>query len=361
MRRVSVIGTVGVPCTYGGFETLAENLVRYHAATQREERMTVYCEAAAYQEQPARFIDADLVYMPLKANGAQSVLYDSFSLLHALLRGVDVLLVLGVSGALVFPVVRLFSRARIITNVDGVEWKREKWSWLARLFLRLSEYMAVRWSHVVVADNQMISDYIAATYGSVCELIPYGGDHALMSVAKATDLHDLPGRYALALCRIEPENNVAMILQAFSEMPDEPLVFVGNWDSSDYGRNLRACYGEFPNLFLRDSVYDPGLLRWIRDHAWLYVHGHSAGGTNPSLVEMMHFGIPVIAYGCGFNRCTTEGAAGYFLSADGLLSEVQHLNSESVRVVGETMSEIARRRYRWVNVGRAYFELLEGQ
>ncbi|WP_257293943.1 DUF1972 domain-containing protein [Endozoicomonas sp. YOMI1] len=360
MKKIAIIGTVGVPGKYGGFETLADNLVCYHAFNHLPVSLTVYCEAAAYSKRPSRYLNADLKYIPLKANGIQSIPYDIFSLFWAVFRRTEVILLLGVSGALALPLVRLFSRARIFTNIDGIEWKREKWSSLAKLVLRLSEWAAVKWSHVVVADNQAIAEHVASTYGVPCKVIAYGGDHALATEPNpAGAASDLPVRYALALCRIEPENNVAMILDAFYSLPEQPLVFVGNWDKSDYGRELYKRYGDTPNLYLLDPVYDPGQLRCLRDSAWLYVHGHSAGGTNPSLVEMMHFGIPVIAYGCSFNRYSTEQSARYFLSAEELQNQLLTLDNDTSYAIGKRMVEIARRRFTWAEIGRAYFELMD--
>ena len=358
-RRYAILGTVGVPGTYGGFETLAENLVRHHAQQHRAEALTVYCEAAAYPDRPKDYLGASLQHVPLKANGPQSIPYDIWSLFHAAVRGTDVILLLGVSGAMALPLLRLFSRARIVTNIDGIEWKREKWSGLAKWVLRHSERLAVRWSHAVIADNQAIAEHVQSTYGAACEVIAYGGDHAVAPEADLEPFVGLPNRYVLALCRIEPENNVEMILDSFSCMPTQPLVFVGNWDKSEYGRTLRTRYGHLPHLHLLDPVYEPARLRRVREGAWLYVHGHSAGGTNPSLVEMMHFGIPIVAHGCNFNRYSTEECALYFESPAELEAVVNGLDDETVVAVGERMGEIARRRYTWNEIGRAYFKLLD--
>lgn len=361
VRQIAILGTVGVPGRYGGFETLAENLVRQHQGSNRAESLTVYCSARAYPDRPPRFLSAALRYLPLSANGVQSIPYDIWSLFDAARRGTDAVLLLGVSGALALPLLRLGPRGRrmrVVTNIDGIEWKRDKWRGLARLILRLSERAAVRWSDVVVADNQAIADHVAQTYGAECEVIAYGGDHALACPPQDTGHPDLPAHYALALCRIEPENNVAMILEAFSRMADQPLVFVGNWDSSDYGRSLRSAYAGHRNLHLLDPVYEPAQLRALRDRAWLYVHGHSAGGTNPSLVEMMHFAIPVLAHGCAFNRHTTEGAARYFTSAAEIVANLPLIDAASAAMIGADMGRIARARYTWAEIGRAYFALI---
>lgn len=356
---VSIIGTVGVPGNYGGFETLADNLVRFRKENNFDGELTVYCSSLAFETRPHEYLGAKLRFLPLNANGPQSIPYDAFSLLDAVRRKDDVILLLGVSGALALPLVRLVSRARILTNIDGIEWKREKWRGLARTILRWSERAAVRWSHAVIADNAGIAEHVRQRYRTGCHVIAYGGDHALAVQPVEDPSLNLPEEYALALCRIEPENNVAMILEAFSSMPGRDLVFIGNWDKSEYGRRLRALYRGHANIHLVEAIYDAERLRWIRNGAQAYIHGHSAGGTNPSLVEMMHFGIPVFAHGCGFNRHTTEEQACYFENAEGLVAEVEKLDVKRGQEIGGHMREIAQRRYTWDYVGRAYFELIE--
>jgi|TARA_B100000029_G_scaffold300162_1_gene293115 glycosyltransferase involved in cell wall biosynthesis len=357
-RKAAIVGTVGVPANYGGFETLVDNLVTYHDGTGSPLALTVYCSSKAFDSQPETYRKARLRYVGLDANGVQSIPYDIVSILDAVRRGHDRLLLLGVSGALILPVLRLFSRARIVINVDGIEWKREKWRGVARRYLRFAEKIAVRFSDEVIADNKGIADYLRDTYGCEAHVIPYGGDHAVEPEPDPVAATDLPDDFALGLCRIEPENNIDMILEAFETL-DTPLVFVGNWDKSAYGRELKRKYAGHPTITIHDPVYDLRSLRAIRNKASLYLHGHSAGGTNPALVEMMHFGIPIAAYNCSFNRYTTEQKALYFSEAGELRALVGKLTKEQSAVVGEAMQEIARRRYTWAAIGRAYFELLE--
>ncbi|QBR38827.1 glycosyltransferase (plasmid) [Leisingera sp. NJS201] len=358
--KAAILGTVGVPGRYGGFETLAENLVRYSMAQHRKEAdLTVYCSARAYPGRPARFLNARLRYSRLNANGIQSILYDAMTALDAVRRGHNVLLLLGVSGACVLPLIRLVSRARIITNVDGIEWQRAKWQGPARRFLRWSEGLAVHWSHQVIADNQGIADYLRETYGVTAEVIAYGGDHALAgSGVSPDDDTALPARYALALCRIEPENNPEMILTAFAQA-GQPLVFAGNWNNSAFGRRLRAQFGGHPALHLLDPVYDPGALCRLRSNASLYVHGHSAGGTNPALVEMMHFNLPILAYDCSFNRFTTEQQAAFFTSSAALAELISSGFDDTAAAAA--LCDVARRRYRWDRIGQQYFGLMQAE
>ena len=355
--KIALLGTVGVPGRYGGFETLAENLVRHHEQTRCSSTLTVWCSGKDNPEKPSRFRSADLRHIGLRANGVQSIAYDAISLWQAIRSGHDRILLLGVSGAMLLPLIRTVSKARIVTNIDGMEWKRAKWKAAARIFLRASEWAAVRFSHAVIADNRAIADYVQQHYGRECHVITYGGDHAMTGSGPDHVPDNLPAQYALALCRIEPENNVHMILEAWSEL-DQPLVFVGNWESSAYGRDLKARFKEHAHLHLLDPVYEAPALHALRAGAAIYIHGHSAGGTNPSLVEMMHFGIPVLAHGCSFNRHTTEGKASYFETAAELQKLAKGLTAVKGAEVGSAMKEIAQRLYTWERVAREYFDLL---
>ncbi|KPF90225.1 glycosyl transferase [Novosphingobium sp. AAP83] len=357
--KVAIIGTVGLPACYGGFETLVENLARYHNAHGTCCELTVYCSSKAYQDRQERFHGALCRYVPLNANGAQSLLYDLWSMMSAWRKGTDVLLVLGVSGAVGIPVLRLLTSMRIITNVDGIEWKRAKWQGLSRWFLRLSERIASKWSHDVIADNIEIARHIKSCYGVACHVIPYGGDQFLdIMPSEVLAGRGLPPAYALAICRIEPENNVAMILEAFARMDAVPLVFVGNWSASTYGQNLRRSYSAVPHLYLLDPVYDAGELRTLHDNAALYLHGHSAGGTNPSLVEAMHCHALILAFDCGFNRATTEEVAEYFENVGQLVLLLQRVANGGLNPKPGMMKEIAERRYRWSVVACEYFDII---
>lgn len=347
----AIIGTAGLPARYGGFETLAENLARQNREAPQPMDLTVYCPGRGG---PQRYEGARLRYVPLPANGAFSVLYDIISMLEAVRRGTDTILLLGVSGALALPLIRAVSRVRIVTNIDGLEWQRRKWGWLARHVLRLSERAAIRWSHHIVADNPAIARHVTFEYGRACHVIPYGSDHgAVLPIRNSPS----PGP-ALAIARIEPENNVEMVLEAFARMPERCLTFVGNWQASRYGRRLRARFAACPNLDLQDAVYDPLALSRLRRRASVYIHGHSAGGTNPSLVEIMPYRIPVLAFATGSNWQTTEGRALYFTSCASLCAQLEDLSEESAQQISDDMAAIAERRYRWADVAAGYFSLL---
>lgn len=359
-KKLAILGIVGLPSNYGGFESFAEQLVQ---RLWDDYEVTVFCQRSAYREHSGTFCGkVALRYLPFKANGIWSIPYDMLGMLKAL-RFADTLLVLGVSGCVLLPLLRLLGcRKRIVVNIDGIEWKRAKWSGFARWFLHFSERCAVKYADAVVGDNQVIVDYVKEAYRRPCHLLEYGADDTAPGQAPGEEAHVAPsplaGEFAFGVCRIEPENNVHLILEAFGEggMP-MPLVMVGNWQRSDYGRNLRETYGSRPGITLLDPIYDQGKLNAYRGNCALYLHGHSCGGTNPSLVEAMYLNLPIAAYDCNFNRETTENKALYFSSAQELRKHIRETPPEARRRIAQAMGEIARRRYTWKRIAQGYADL----
>lgn len=359
-KKVSIIGTVGLPANYGGFETLASHLVEN---LDDQYDMTVYCSGKQYpaEDRPSTYRGARLVYLPMQANGVQSILYDALSILHALFY-TDVLLILGVAGAWILPFVKLFTKKRIIISIDGIEWKRDKWSKLAKIYLRWAEGVAIKYSHCDISDNESIQDYTAYRYGSLSDVIEYGADHTLQVTRTPEDVAKYPflsEPYAFKVCRIEPENNMDMVLQSFTTFTEYPLVVVGNWNNSEFGRDLRTKYGHHENLILLDPIYEQRSIDLLRSNALVYIHGHSAGGTNPSLVEAMYLGLPVMAFGICYNRTTTEGKAKYFKDHRELDALLRNTTTDALSALGTSMKEIADRRYRWPLIAQNYQAMIE--
>jgi glycosyltransferase involved in cell wall biosynthesis len=358
--RLAIVGTVGLPPRYGGFETLAARLVEAAAARGAADRITVWCSGPqSGDDRPTHWMGAHLRYLPLRGNGVHSIAYDALSLRQAARSGHDVALLLGVSGASALPLIRATSAMRIISHIDGIEWRRPKWGPVARAVLRRSEAMAVRWSDHVIADHPDITTHVRQSYGRAPVEIAYGHETPAPSPPAAIADLGLPDRYALAIARAEPDNNLALLLEAFAEGQTLPLVILSNWQTNAYGRGLLARFGRHPALRLLDAEYDPGRLGAIREGATVYLHGHEAGGTNPSLVEMMGHGRPIAAYDCGFNRSVTEGKAAYFDSVETLRAVLPVIaEGPEAAASGTALQEIARRRYRWSEVTDAYFDLL---
>jgi glycosyltransferase involved in cell wall biosynthesis len=355
--KVALVGTVGLPPRYGGFETLAHFLV-LHLGDSID--FTVYCSGPDYPARQATYHSAKLKYLPFRANGAQSIVFDFVSLIDSCFRA-EVILVLGVSGGVFVPFVRLFGK-QVVLNTDGVDWQRSKWSRSASRFLKLSEAVAVKWANVLVADNSAIASYLKAEYGRDSVLIEYGGDQIslpLITEERRRRYSFLSAPYAFSVARIQPDNNIEMILDAFSKSANHVLVLVGNWSASSFGRELKARFTDYPKLYLLEAIYDSEELNTLRGHCSIYIHGHSAGGTNPSLVEAMHLALPIAAFDVVYNRATTEGAARYFRDAAELRDLLDCVSPAEWQQQREIMKEIAVRRYCWSTIAEKYAGVLD--
>lgn len=356
MKKVAIIGIQGLPARYGGFETLVENIIGDNCSPEVE--YSVFCSKKDCPDRLLTYKDAKLKYISyFHANGVQSTSYDILSML-CVIRGYDVVVVLGVSGCMFLPLFRLLFRKKLIVNIDGLEHRREKWGKFSKWFLRRSEAMAVRCADIIIADNKGIQDYVFETYHKKAELIAYGGDHVVQEISEERQgailrqYHLIPGEYAISVCRIEPENNCHVALEAFMET-DKHLVFIGNWERSVYGRNLKNKYKDYKNITLLEPIYDLEILYSLRANAGQYIHGHSAGGTNPSLVEAMFFGVPILAFDVVYNRETTQNKALYFKDAIELVA-ISKEKQEVMTANAKTMKEIAEREYTWKQIAQQY-------
>lgn len=361
LPKIGIIGTVGVPARYGGFETLVHHLV---PNIRHRFDITVYCSGKTYakEERQEEWEGAKLHYIPLEANGIQSILYDLWSILHAI-KSQDVLLILGVSGCLFLPIIKLFSKKKIIVNIDGLEWRRAKWNWFAKKFLRTSEGIACKYADEIVTDNQILKEYVKIRYGINGNLIEYGANHVTQEKIQKSDLkaYDFLGSdYAFKVARIEPENNIHVILKTFSEIRNYPLVIVGNWDNSAYGRALKKEYGNRQNIYLLDPIYESRQLNVLRSNAKIYVHGHSAGGTNPSLVEAMYLNLPIISFDVIYNRVTTNNQGLFFSTSDDLKRHINRISKLPLKRIASSLKQFANKKYTWEIVSRKYADLAEG-
>lgn len=358
-KRIGIIGCAGIPANYGGFETLVENLVK---ELQDDFRFIVYCSSYSYRIKRKEYHNARLIYIPVKANGRSSILYDVVSLLNSLNKA-DTLVVLGVGGAFLFPLIRLLTKKKIVVNIDGLEWRRQKWGFFAKAYLRSQEKIAVMFAHKVIADNEAIQSYLKEKYSRGSFYAPYGSNHTSYIPLKDSTKIKLrieKSSYFFAVCRIEPENHIRLILNAFSLLPELRLIIIGNWKASNYGNLLLENYEEHKNISMLDPVYDLSKLDELRSNCLAYVHGHSAGGTNPSLVEAMHLGLAVIAWDVDYNRYTTENNALFFNSVSELSAILVKIHNQRLDLasIAEALQEVAQRKYQWSVVAKQYQTIL---
>jgi glycosyltransferase involved in cell wall biosynthesis len=345
MKRIAIIGTNGLPGNYGGWDQLVNNLTIY---LKHDFHFIVYTSKKKKDVHPKFINSAQIEYINLSPNGFQSIFYDFVSMIDAVFKA-DILFVCGISGCIFFPFIKLFNK-NIYLNPDGIEWKRKKFSIPAKIFLKISEYVGVKCSNIIIADNLKIQEYVFEKYKKNSFLIEYGGDHVKSGIRLGNKLKSEFGlcekKYAFKVCRIEPENNIETILDAFSRI-ELQLILIGNWNNSKFGIDLRKNFSKYSNLILLDPIYDLEVLDQFRNNCLIYIHGHSVGGTNPSLVEAMSLGLPIIAFDVEYNRETTENKALYFYNSDDLYQILNELEIINFKFISNHMLEIAKRRYTW--------------
>jgi glycosyltransferase involved in cell wall biosynthesis len=350
MKKIAIIGSVGIPACYGGFETMAEQLAK---RMQNNFEITVFCSSYAYDNKPPKFENINLEYINLSANGPSSMIYDALSMLKSLNH--DVMICLGVSGSWILPIIKLFKfKVKIITNIDGVESRRERWSPFTRRVLRKLEEYALKHSDVVIADNEGISEYIYENYKVVSPVIEYGADHIdLRADDKGYGIKE--NSYWCGICRIVPENNIDLILEAFTET-SETIYFIGNWLDSEYGKDIYAKYSTYSNINLLPPLYDDKNYKlFLRNNCKGFVHGHKAGGTSPVLVEAMYIGKLVATFDVNFNRYTTNGLAMYYSTKDELL---EIINDRYETYSAPELRSFAKERYNWSRISSCYEEIV---
>lgn len=355
-KSIAIIGTNGLPGRYGGWDQLLNHLT---SGLSNKYEIGVYT-STYNQVKPEKVINGSrIILIPFKANGFQSVIYDTVSMIHALFK-YDILLILGTSGCIFLPIIRIF-HSKVYLNPDGAEWKRGKWNKIVQLFLKFSEYCGIKFATTIISDNLIIQQYIQDEYRKKSILIEYGGDNAeFVTLSSSTKgKYSISEKtYAFKVCRIEPENNIDLILDAFSKTKLK-LILVGNWNNSSYGKELRERFIDFNNLLLLDPIYDQIQLNELRSNCGIYVHGHSVGGTNPSLVEAMNLGLPCLVYDVDYNRVTTEDAALYFKNTSELIDLLNlYIKSpDQYLALGVKLKIIAKKRYRWDIIVNKYDSL----
>lgn len=351
-----ILGTRGIPAAHGGFETFAERLALHLAA--RGWRVGVYCqrEVERVRERVSTRLwnGIELITIEVAVRGpAATLAFDAFCARDAASRG-GVCLVLGYNGAVFLPYLRARG-ARILTNMDGIEWKRPKWPLPVRAFFYLSEWIAAWSSHRLVADHPVIADHLATRRPRrAIATIPYGGD-PLPGTLPPPPLALVPGRYLVSIARIEPDNSILTMVEAFSRKArGVRLVVLGTLDDRlPYHRAVRAAAG--PEVLFPGAIYEAESVQALRAHALAYLHGHTVGGTNPSLVEALWAGCAVIAHDNPYNRGTAGEGQFYFSDGAGCEAAIERVLSDADALARARRAGQARtRHYRWADVLAAY-------
>lgn len=355
--KIAMIGTRGVPAHYGGFETAIEEVGSRLAARGIE--VVVFCRRVEGESCPAHFKGMRLVWLPaLRVRSLETLSHTILSVLHPALRRTDAAILFNAANAPLLPVLGA-RRIPVAVHVDGLEWRRSKWGRAGRRYFRVVEGLAVRWSRAIVADARGIADYYSKEFGSTSRLITYGApDRFGIPSRRLAEMGVSAQGYHLAVARFEPENHVLEIVRGYvASAAQLPLVVVGSAPYSDaYSAAIRAAADT--RVRLVGGVWDQELLDQLYANAATYIHGHSVGGTNPSLLRAVGAGAPTIAFDSVFNREVISDCGWYFRSETTLTELLSNAETEgeSRRRMGELLHE-RMHLYSWEGAAEGYFEL----
>lgn len=373
--KIAFISTRGIPNNYGGFEQFAEYISV--GLVRRGHEVVVYSpHFHPYREPDYKGVRIKHIYSPEKWMGSSvgSFFYDFLSLRDALKKEkFDI--IYEASYTSIVPAYIWFNVKRIkyplfTTNMDGLEYKRTKFNKWVQKFVFWEERMAVKHSHYLIADNMGIRDYYKEKYGKESKFLAYGADvHEDYDVDVLKEYGLEAGGYFIVVARLEPENNLFMAIEGYlasNQYGKHPLVVVGK-TNTPYGKYLMERYGRDRNIRFVGGIYDFRKLNSIRHYSYAYFHGHSVGGTNPSLLEAMASGCFILAHDNIFNRAVLGENALYYGSTDAateMLDGIDQAVSAHKKEYTERNLEVIRRDYSWeklVDEHEEYFKWMLSQ
>ena len=357
---IAILGTRGVPANYGGFETFAEELGK--RLVQRGHQVTVYGRDRSVPANMRSYLGMRVVRLPApRAKYFETVLHTLFAAFHVLRQDYDVVYVCNSANIPAVILLRLFRR-QIVLNVDGLEWKRKKWSGIGRAYYRACAWTAAKLPVHVVTDARVIQDYYKTAYGRETTYFPYGTE--LEPVADDGTLARLglvAGRYVLYVSRLEPENNAHVVIKAYSSVAtDLPLAIVGDAPyASKYIASLRATQDK--RVLFLGAVYGIGY-QVLRSHATAYVQATEVGGTHPALVEAMGFGNVILANDVPEHHETLDDAGLYYHGSTELAAKLQTVLDDKALAedLRRRAHDRALRLYSWDAISDAYETWLMG-
>jgi rhamnosyltransferase len=371
---IAIIGSRGIPNNYGGFECFTEILSKN--LVKRGYTIHVSCENPGEKNNPATFNGVNLFYFPIKHPKSAfmgmiyEILYDVYSLFMASLKA-DQIYMLGYSAALFFFIPKLF-RKTLYLNPDGFEWKRAKFSSSVKILLKINEMMGSFWADRIIADSKGIKDYYDKKYDIESSFIAYGADEI---PPVKWDNEKLPEilkhgikinpAYWLLVARLEPENNIHTIIEGYIKSDaKKPLIIIGNFVSPQYEEYIHSIVAEKSDdkkIVFTGGIYDLETLNMLRQNCFGYLHGHSVGGTNPSLVEAMAMKSLLIAHDNQFNREVCEDTALYFYNSDELKQRINQVesNPENYQEYKSKTFDRVRKEYSWDKIVEQYHHLFK--
>ncbi len=342
---MTILGSRGIPARHGGFETFAENLALYLAS--RDWEVTVYCQdggdAKISMEQ---WNGICLIHIPVTMPAALgTIIFDLKSTIHTVKRKEQLVLTLGYNTAVFWLLYRVKGIINL-ANMDGIEWKRAKWSFFERAWLYLNERIGCWLGNHLIADHPEIKSHLSTRVSSgKITVIPYCADKVTEAdVAVLRQFHLISGQYMILIARPEPENSILEIVAAFSrKIRNTKLVIVGHYEPEKNEYHRRVMNAASEEVYFIGAIYDRSSINALRFYAKMYAHGHRVGGTNPSLVEALGAGLPVLAQDNEFNRWVCGPAGRYFKNEDDCAEKMDHLLADRGEL--QKMKEESLKRY----------------
>ncbi|KIA93819.1 glycosyl transferase family 1 [Pedobacter kyungheensis] len=353
--KIAILGTRGIPNHYGGFEQFAEYLSL--GLVERGHEVTVYnSNDHPYQESIWNEVKIIHCYDPENKMGpAGQFIYDFNCILDSRKRGFDIILQLGYTSSSIWG--WLFPRKKtvITTNVDGLEWKRTKFSPKVKRFLKYAEKLGIKYSDYLISDSIGIQDYLKATYQKESLYIPYGADlftHPDKSCLKKYGVE--MQQYSMLIARLEPENSIEMILDGVVQAEQyEKFLVIGKHETK-FGTYLKDKFKGYDNIIFVGGVYDINVLNNLRHFSRLYFHGHTVGGTNPSLLEAMASQALIAANKNIFNESILEDDAFYFENAKDVAELLNNTNKGDYQSAIESNNKKIVQTFSWEHIVDLY-------
>ncbi len=358
--KIVILGSRGIPARYGGYESFTENLSK--RLVRMGVNVTVFCPSdSEYKKYTYHGINLRFILNLEKLFGPfGTLLYDILSLIKASFSDFSLIYMLGYSSAwfCIFP--RLFGK-KVVINTDGLEWKRSKWPKLGRLYLKLNEYLAAKFADELISDSRAIKKYFREKYKRDSTYIPNGAEVFSSKDKKILKKFNLkPFEYYLVVARLEPENNVDKIIKGFSLTKSKKrLLLITNIKPTKYFEKVKELCEKDKRVIFFGPLYNVKELNEVRANAFAYIHGHSVGGTNPSLLESMGCGNLVIAFDVPFNREVLRNNGFFFkneIELKKIIERLEKLSKREIISIGRKNREIIKKYYNWDKVSKQYFK-----
>lgn len=357
--RIAILGTRGIPASYGGFETFAEHLAT--RLTARGHEVTVYGRAHYVSPRQLEYQGVNLTVLPtIRHKYFDTVVHGFLSALHAVTKRFDAVLICNAANAPFTPLLR-WTGTPVAINVDGLEHKRKKWNWIGQKYYMLAERLATIFPNVTVTDAQVIHDYYLARYRAPSTMIAYGSE-----VERRPDRDTVrrwrvePNRYILYVSRLEPENNARLVIEAFKRTRTAyRLLVVGDAPyAREYIRDLKDRARGDKRIIFTGFVFGQDY-RALQQNAYCYIHATEVGGTHPALLEAMGYGNCVLTLATPENIEAVGDAGIAYSDENDLVEKLQRVLRDGSLVHGYRHRAQARVRahYDWEQVVDEYERL----